>query len=146
MCQWIHLYQISPQDVLIFLKTFQSVFPYLSIWVDEGDMLVLGSRHPLRPDLALLSQRMAQPEVEQSLLRSNLTPSQLWKRYVTDERIVRILRKSIPLNTDDHPILEFSAPRSLFWDHSEKIIRSLYELRKIADLSGVVSETESEAP
>ena len=34
MCQWIHLYQISRHDVLVFLKTMHSVFPHLSIWID----------------------------------------------------------------------------------------------------------------
>jgi len=146
MCQWIHLYQISRQDVLIFLKTFHSVFPYLSIWIDEGDMLVLGSETPQRPDPVRIAEGISPPEVRASLERCRLTPTNLWERYVADERIIRILRSSLPVNTDDHPILEFSAPRSLFWDHSDEIIRGLYELKRITDLSGAVLERESADP
>ncbi|HJZ10666.1 MAG TPA: hypothetical protein VJ521_00855, partial [Acidobacteriota bacterium] len=81
-------------------------------------------------------------DVRRSLARSDLTPERIMQRYVSDERIVRILKASLPLNTDDHPILEFSAPKSLFWDHSAEIIRNIYELRRIADLNAVASETK----
>lgn len=133
MCQWIHLYQISLDDVLIFLKTFHSVFPHLSIWIDESDMLVLGSENALVPNAGLLSQRMSEPAVAWSLRRSAITPEYLMQRYVGDERIVKLLRRGIPLNTDDHPILEFSAPRSLFVNHSAEIARTLIALQQVAE-------------
>jgi spermidine synthase len=133
MCQWIHLYQISLDDVLIFLKTFHSVFPHLSIWIDESDMLVLGSENALVPNAGLLSQRMSEPAVAWSLRRSAITPEYLMQRYVGDERIVKLLRRGVPLNTDDHPILEFSAPRSLFVNHSAEIARTLIALQQVAE-------------
>jgi spermidine synthase len=133
MCQWIHLYQISWHDVTVFLKTYQSVFPYLSIWVDGSDMLVIGSVKRLPVDAAHIEAGLSVPEVQRSVARSNLTTANLLKRYLSDERIVKILRQDIPINTDDHPILEFSAPKSMFLNHSEQIVRGLYELRVIAD-------------
>ena len=133
MCQWIHLYQISWQDVTVFLKTFQSVFPYLSIWVDGSDMLVIGSGQKLPVLASTIDSEMSKPDVSKSMSRSNLTTSNILQRYLSDERVVKILRKDLPLNTDDHPILEFSAPKSMFLNHSELIVRGLYELRQIAD-------------
>src|SRR5262245_39884789 len=58
MCQWIHLYQISLEDVHVFLKTFHSVFPHLYVWIDESDMLVVGSDQVLKFDEAFFAQRM----------------------------------------------------------------------------------------
>src|SRR5207248_8316203 len=112
MCQWIHLYQISARDVLIFLKTFHAAFPHLSVWIDDSDMLVLGSVGPINIDAAKIEQALAEPDVEKNLERSNINASNLLQRYVGDERLAEVLEKSLPENTDDRPILEFSAPRS----------------------------------
>jgi len=135
MCQWIHLYQISLQDVLIFLKTFHSVFPYLSIWIDESDMLVLGADQPISLSREILAQRMSEPAVWWSMNRSSITPDYLLPRYVGDEKMMKVVRKTIPLNVDDHPILEFSAPKSLFVNHSSQIARSLIAFQRLAELN-----------
>jgi spermidine synthase len=137
MCQWIHLYQISLEDVLIFLKTFHSVFPHLSIWIDDSDMLVLGGNEPMILDPATLRQRMSDPVVAWSLRRSAITPEYLIGKYVGDERMMKALRRSLPINTDDHPILEFSAPRSVFVNRSVEIARSLHAFQQIAKTNGM---------
>jgi spermidine synthase len=135
MCQWIHLYQISLEDVLIFLKTFQSVFPHLSIWIDESDMLVLGADQPIPLNRDILLQRMSEPAVWWSLQRSSITPDYLFQRYIGDEKMMKVIRKSIPLKVVDHPILEFSAPKSLFVNDAERIARSLIAFQKLAALN-----------
>jgi hypothetical protein len=55
---------------------------------------------------------------------------------VSDERILKPLKKAVPLNRDDHPILEFSAARSIFLNQSIEIAQSLYVLRGLADRKG----------
>ena len=133
MCQWIHLYQISLRDVLIFLKTFHSVFPHLSIWIDDSDMLVMGAERPLQFDPATLARRMSDPAVAWSLRRSKINLSYLKNIYVGHENMLKVLRPGIPLNVDDHPILEFSAPKSVFLNQATEIRRSLLALRAIAE-------------
>ena len=135
MCQWIHLYQISLEDVLIFLKTFQSVFPHLSIWIDDSDMLVLGADQPIPLNRDILQQRMFEPAVWWSLQRASITPDYLFRRYIGDEKMINVVRKTIPLNVDDHPVLEFSAPKSLFVNHSNQIARSLIAFQRLAGLN-----------
>src|SRR5205085_9324967 len=98
MCQWIHLYQISARDVLIFLKTFHSVFPHLSVWIDDSDMLVLGSNDAFVLDATKIQQQLAQREVEANLSRSNITVANLLQRYIGDERLAEVLDKSLPEN------------------------------------------------
>ena len=133
MCQWIHLYQISLEDVLVFLKTYQSVFPHITVWIDDSDMLVVGSDQPLTIDRSTLSRRMSEPAVAWSLRRSEITADYLLKRYVGDERMIKVLRADVPLNVDDHPILEFSAPKSLFVNHAQEIAKGLFALQNIAE-------------
>jgi spermidine synthase len=132
LCQWIHLYQISAHDVLVFLKTIHSVFPHLAIWVDGSDMLILAGNRPFQLDLQRISQRMIKPDVQLSLERSNIRPDNILKGYVSDERLLKVMRKNLEINTDDFPVLEFSAPRSLFVNQSKQIIKSLYYYKFLA--------------
>jgi spermidine synthase len=133
LCQWIHLYQISAHDVLIFLKTIHSVFPHLVIWVDGSDMLILAGNRPFQLDQQRIAERMSKPEVQMSLERSNIRPDNILKGYVSDERLMKVLRKNLEINTDDFPILEFSAPRSLFVNQSKEIVKSLYYYKSLAE-------------
>ncbi len=133
LCQWIHLYQISAHDVLIFLKTIHSVFPHLVIWVDGSDMLILAGNRPFQLDQQRISQRMSKPEVQMSLERSNIRPDNILKGYVSDERLLKVLKKNLEVNTDDFPVLEFSAPRSLFVNQSKEIVKSLYYYKSLAE-------------
>ena len=129
MCQWIHLYQISRHDVLVFLKTMHSVFPHLSIWIDGSDMLILASRKSLKPDVPQIFKRMSQPVIQRSLEPTGIKPANIMKIYVSDETMLKALRRNLEINTDDFPILEFSAPRSLFLNQSKEIAKSLYQLK-----------------
>jgi len=133
LCQWIHLYQISGHDVLILLKTIHSVFPHLAIWVDGSDMLILAANRPFQLDHARIAQRMSKPAVQLSLERSNIKPSNILKGYVADERLLKVLRRNLEINTDDFPVLEFSAPRSLFVNQSKEIIKSLHYYKYLAE-------------
>jgi spermidine synthase len=133
LCQWIHLYQISAHDVLVFLKTIHSVFPHLAIWVDGSDMLILAGNRPFNLDPQRIAQRMSRPEVQLNLERSNIRPDNIFKGYISDERLMKVLRKHLEINTDDYPILEFSAPRSLFVNQSKEIVKSLYYYKSLAE-------------
>lgn len=135
LCQWLHLYQISAHDVLIFLKTIHSVYPHFAVWIDDSDMLVIASDRPVVPDRARIEQILTQPQVVKSLVGSNITASTIFEDYVSDERIVKLLRSNLPINTDDHPVLEFSAPRSLFLNQAKTIQRTLYEMWRLANES-----------
>lgn len=133
LCQWIHLYQISAHDVLVFLKTIHSVFPHLAIWVDGSDMLILAGNRPFNLDQQRIAERMSKPQVQLSLERSNIRPDNIMKGYISDERLMKVLRKNLPVNTDDYPVLEFSAPRSLFVNQSKEIVKSLYYYKSLAE-------------
>lgn len=129
LCQWIHLYQISREDVFVFLKTFHSVFPYVSIWIDDADMLVLGRDVPMRIDPGRIQQILAVPQIEESLGSCGITVGTLLKRYAGDQRAIDLVDSSVPLNTDDRPVLEYSAPKSLFINHSQSIAQSIRDLQ-----------------
>ena len=74
-------------------------------------------------------KRMSRPVIQRSLEPAGITPANIMKTYVSDETMLKVLRRNLEVNTDDFPILEFSAPRSLFLNQSKEIARSLYQLK-----------------
>ncbi len=89
MCQWVQLYGLPPDALRALVRTFSGVFPetWLFITIDGADALLIGGPASLPDDLPL------QPR---------LNPAQ-----------VRRLGGVGWLNTDDHPRVEWEAPRWL---------------------------------
>ncbi|MCE9567759.1 MAG: fused MFS/spermidine synthase [Planctomycetes bacterium] len=109
-CQWLALYQFSPEEFELVADSFASVFPNVTLWWGQLDghfpvMAIIGSEQPL----ALSADRWeALPELpgiaDTELSRFAELPSLysgLWP-----------LRSRRKLNTDEHPRLEFAAPIS----------------------------------
>lgn len=118
-CQWLHLYALSPENVAILIRTFTEVFPntFLISTQPGVDILLLGSVTPFTLDLRRVSERLqdeslradlADPRVQIRSMydlaaRIRLGPSEL-QQMVSGQRI----------NTDDHPIIMYRAPRDLY--------------------------------
>lgn len=91
MCQWVQLYGLGPEDLAALVRTFQDVFPqtWLFETIPGSDALLIGATGPLPAGLPL----------EPTL----------------DPAGVRRLGGLGWLNTDDHPRVEFEAPRWLHY-------------------------------
>jgi spermidine synthase len=65
--QWVPLYESSPEVVKSEIATFFSVFPNGSVWANDingggYDLVLLGSKDPLRINLDAVQQRLASPK------------------------------------------------------------------------------------
>ncbi|MBI2263907.1 MAG: fused MFS/spermidine synthase, partial [Armatimonadetes bacterium] len=128
LCQWVHLYQIAPEDFRVILATVRSVFPHLSIWVhNNSDALILASLRPQQ-----LSEPSRFPEAARELTALGLPNREILMahRMATEIRMEKYLERA-RVHTDNNPILEFSAPRSLFADRSQEILDTLRRLSAI---------------
>lgn len=115
IAQWIHYYSMSPQDLKTVLNTFTSVFPHTTLWWTYSDLLLIGSQQELRIDLQALTARLQQEEVRVDLERMGIKDSyDVLGHFLMDEQSVRSYSAGAPLHTDNHPILEFSAPKNLY--------------------------------
>ena len=48
MAQWFHVYNMSPED-LKSVKTYQQVFPFVSVWRPQaGDLILIAASSPMR--------------------------------------------------------------------------------------------------
>lgn len=110
-CQWLAGWQIGPREFEVIAESLQAVFPHVSIWqVGKRDrrplFALVGAMKPRTIDLERLDARLAQrraPAREDAVLRR---ASDVAERYLGDWQTAT----DAPLNTDEHPIVEFSAP------------------------------------
>lgn len=123
MCQWFQLYSVSEYDLDLVLSTFFSVFPEgLVFQIGPGDIFLVGKMEPLAFDTKRLDQLWSEEDVAFWLqLIGLLRPDFIFGTYVASrDQVVQRLqswkdgRPTQPLNTDDRPLLEFQAPRSLY--------------------------------
>lgn len=117
-CQWLPLYQMSERELGSIAATFAAVFPHVSIW--RGDFSttapilgLVGSLEPLVLDernlagqLSRLAERI---KPEDAILR---TVSDVTLLYAGDLSSIRSWLQRFPLNTENHPVIEYMAPVS----------------------------------
>ncbi len=115
-CQWLPAYLVNESDVLMVAKTFAEVFPNAYLWqtrVEGGgavDLMFLGvaGQDPIDPDAVLES--VAQGGGDVFDLEFLAGPEDI---------AARVADPSIPVNTDDRPLLQYSVPRT----HLERLWR-----------------------
>lgn len=111
--QWCNLYAISPADVDLVLRTFYRAFPYGELWTSGGDLLLVGALEPTQANPKRLEE--ARPWLWSDLKELGFeNAEELAGQYLCsrDEALARVADG--PLNRDDLPLLEYSAPRSLY--------------------------------
>ncbi len=116
MVQWFHLYSMTDETVQMILRTFQTVFPHVSVWNSQAyDMMVVGSKKPLAVNFEILRERMSVPAVRDDLARIGITVpvSLLVHELVSGPGIEQIAGLG-RLHTDFYPQLEFGAAKSQY--------------------------------
>lgn len=117
MVQWMHVYETTDATVHMVLRTFLSVFPYMSLWQSSGgDLILIGARQPLRPDLDRMQEEFAQPPVRSSLARVGLLtlPTVLSRELVPQQDGFFLVPSDGPVHSDLFPQLEYLAQRGFF--------------------------------
>ena len=115
---WLPLYGQSVEDIRGILKSIQSVFPHVQVWYANSEphenTIVLASQQPIAIDPDRLGLRLAAGPVARDLAEVGFTTTiQVLDFFLLGDRAVADFSRTGRLNTDDHPRLEFLAPRSL---------------------------------
>jgi spermidine synthase len=130
MCQWCHYYSMSPEDFRTIVRTFGSVFPYVHLWNVGRDVFLLGSRTALPIDTDLVSKKFRDRAIGFDLSRVGIgVPYDLVRLFMMGDADLREFVGPGPTNTDDRPIIEFSAPRNLSVYKQEEIYSAMLEFR-----------------
>jgi len=104
---------LDPVDFQIVLKTFQSVFPYCSLWMAPNcinkQVVLMGSTQPWQIDFQRCRRLFANPKIKDDLAAININSVyDLLDCLVLDRHGIEAIAGDVPINTDNHPILEFS--------------------------------------
>lgn len=113
MCQWLPMYELSQEDYFTIMRSFAHVFPNSAIFFTGTDSLMIGLQEGDRFDLANVAAKFEIPAVRESLAEVGFDgPEAIMAMFVA--RMDEFPRMSIEgrLNTDRHPFIEFSAPKS----------------------------------
>lgn len=113
MCQYLPLYELSPADFSMIVRSFVHIFPESIMFFTGDDTIMLGFTDAVALDVEKLRRKFEIPEVKQSLADIGVvSPEILMAMCVADLRKPLGLFGHGPLNSDDHPFVEFSAPRN----------------------------------
>jgi spermidine synthase len=115
---WLPIYFLSVDDIRGILKSFHSVFPHVQVWYENFEphenTIVIASLEPITIDPSLLARRMAAPGVASDLADVGIVSLvQLLDFFMLGDRAVAEFSRTGKLSTDDHPRLEFLAPRTV---------------------------------
>ncbi len=139
--QWLQNYSMFGRDMQMVVRTFQEVFPHVSVWMaGPNDFLLVATPRPLRLDFGEIERRVASSRgLREDLERFRWSGENLAFRFFLGEEDARRYAAGAPLNTDDRPLLEFSAPLALFQSSAsdnEAAIRSFRDVER-PDVAGL---------
>jgi spermidine synthase len=115
-CQWLPMYHMDKEHFRLLVSSFRKVFPYVHIWMETSDALLIGSADDtLSIDYAELQKKMAMPNIKQRLARLNVNTVEdlLSFFYLDNDSVIKFTEGVMGINSDNYPILEFSAPKYL---------------------------------
>jgi spermidine synthase len=119
VCQWFHYYNMSLPHIRLLARTFRKHFPQSCLFVlrgaqPTGDIVIIGAKGDLR--MARLPDDSTLPTAARAALAEvgNAGTQQLLGGLIATPETFAGFGGDGPLNTDDHPILEFEAPADRF--------------------------------
>lgn len=127
MTSWLPITGLKEKDLKMVLGTFQSVFPNATLWLGNNcinaNTLLIGQKGEgrLQIDFELIQERLKNPEIRKDLEEIRLSDVYaLLDCFMLDDDIMRRFTQSSLINTDQHPYLEFSAPKT--WAPVELVV------------------------
>ncbi|MBN2413259.1 fused MFS/spermidine synthase [candidate division KSB1 bacterium] len=104
---------LDPADFQIVLKTFQSVFPYCSLWMAPNcvnkQIVLIGSEQPWKMDFKKLTELFADSTIRKDFAEINIHSAyDLLDCFLLDHNGIKEISRDASVNTDNNPVLEFS--------------------------------------
>ncbi len=115
---WLPTGFLGDEEFRIIIRSMRAALPHVVVWymnnTVEGYTIVMGSKTPIRIDFDDLARRMSIPAVRDDLASVHIeNPYDLLDCIaIGDDRMDGYLGSGA-MNTEDRPIIEFRAPRSM---------------------------------
>ena len=132
--QWAPLNGMTLQEFKTILRTFSEEFPHASLWfvqptghLASTNAILLGAQARLAIDPDRFLAAFAKPAIASDLAEAGVDdPIQLLDGFIMEgETLKRFAGQDVPLNTDDHPVLEYGP----VVNHHRQILAELAPVR-----------------
>jgi len=132
MAQWLPLYQLSPHDLKVIMRTFAYAFDKVTVWSGDTNsrlptLMLVGSAGEMELNLDKISQALGRERVRADMIE-HADLFSLLSFYVMDRAQALEFTRGVPVNTDARPVIEYSAPAGV-WD------RAAYALENFASIA-----------
>ena len=113
--QWLGLYDITPENLRMACRTLMEVFPHVLAFRSGSDMILLATKEARAFDYALLEERLREPPRRKILAPLGIdSPGDVIARhFLFGAGSLARFAGTGKLNSDDHPVLEYSARHNL---------------------------------
>jgi spermidine synthase len=110
ICAWLTQNSMTEDEFRSLVRAFVEVFPNATLWFNNPEhYCLIGTIQPTQIDIDDWQRRMSEPGVNADLKDSNLDdPYVLLSRYMLGPDELAAYIEGAPLNTDNHPLVEFS--------------------------------------
>ena len=114
-CQWLPYYHMDKEHFRIIVNSFARTYPHVNIFVVYTDTILIGSKAPLTLSAPHLDALMANDRFRRqvSSLGIGSTAELLSFFYLDTDAVQEFVKDEDRINSDDHPIIEYSAPKYL---------------------------------
>jgi len=113
--QWIGLYDITTENLRIACNTLRQVFPHVLAFHSGSDLILLASKKQLDFDLGSMRKNLTRPDIRNTLasIGVNRVGDLFARHYLYGSTSLQTFSEGTVLNTDDRPLLEYSAHHNL---------------------------------
>ncbi len=102
--QYLPLHKLRLNDLLGLIKTFQSVFPYATVWLGQYHAILLGSTDPMKIDFRKWSKRVGMLPQEKYFY---IDPYHFAVCVMMEDKTIERFPETIKINSDDLSYTEF---------------------------------------
>jgi spermidine synthase len=117
LVQWIPVGEGPLHEEKMLFRAFHDVFPNATVWQQltrDGNILLVGTKQPLRIDYQLLQEKMSQRRVRRDLELSGVNDAvDVLSMFVFGSRAFAEFVDGVEPVVDDRTVLDFSMPRYL---------------------------------
>ncbi|MCG8455058.1 MAG: fused MFS/spermidine synthase, partial [Holophagales bacterium] len=119
VCQWMPIYQISPERLRSAMKTFVEVFPHATLWYVKNHALFVAKRDSPAIDYPLLARKLEHPRIAEDMASIGIrSPEDFLGLMLMGPDQIRAFvdaEGEAVINSDTYPYLEYFVPRDLFY-------------------------------
>ena len=124
MAQWFHIYEMHDGIVDLVIGTFTSVFPHLEVWDTQmGDIVLLGAKKPWESSPAVFQKVFDRKQPREDLEKIGIKgPNSVLARQLASQKTSHAIRAGTAIQSDEFPVLEYTAPQAFFIGQNAKRI------------------------